>query len=117
MGPARESEFRQDVSQDFQESGLFFVHRDNPVQATPVPAKGFDDVQAFEFFDDASGRHLQPALANLTLQQAVDEQGQHVDEQHSFDAFVFVQIDRRDFEVTFGDREAFLYAIFLPIEG
>jgi hypothetical protein len=58
MGPAGESEFRQDVSQGLQESSLFFVHRDNPLQATPVPAKGFNDVQAFEFLDDAPGRHL-----------------------------------------------------------
>jgi len=117
MRPARESEFRQDVSQDLQESSLFLVHRDKPVQATSVPAEGFNDIQAFEFLDDAPGRHLQPALANLTLQQAVDKQGQHVDEQHGFDAFVFVQIDGRDLQVTFGDREAFLYAVFLPIEG
>jgi hypothetical protein len=117
MGPARKPEFGQDVSQDLQENGLFFVHRDNAMQATSVPAKGFNDVQAFEFLDNAPGRHLQPALANLTLQQAVDEQGQHVDEQHGFDAFVFVQIDGRNLQVTFGDREAFLQAVFLPIEG
>ena len=44
MGPAGESEFGQDVSQDLQESSLFLVHRDKPVQATSVPAEGFNDV-------------------------------------------------------------------------
>jgi len=73
MRPAGESEFGQDVSQDPQESSLFFIHRGKPVQTTSVPTKGFNDVQALEFFDDAPGRHLQPALANLTLQQAIGE--------------------------------------------
>jgi hypothetical protein len=93
MGPAMEPEMRQDVSQDIQESGLFLVHGDKPIQATPIPATGLNDIQAFEFLDDASRRHLQPALVRLTFQQAVSGQGQHVDEQHPFNPFVLVQID------------------------
>ena len=117
MGPTGEAEFRQDVSQGLQEQGLLLIHRDNAVQATAIPTQGFNDVQAFEFLDDAPGRHLHPTLASLTLQQAVDEQGQHVDEQHRFDALIFVQVDGRDPEVAFGDLEAFLHAVFLSIEG
>ena len=68
-----ESEFGQGVSQGLQGSSLFFIHRGKPVQATCVPTEGFNGVQVLEFFDDAPGRHLQPALANLTLQQAIGE--------------------------------------------
>lgn len=44
MRPLRELEFRQDMSQNLQESGLFFVHRDDPAQAAAAPTKGFNDV-------------------------------------------------------------------------
>jgi len=117
MRPAGESEFGQGVSQDLQESSLFLVHRDKAVQATSIPTQRLNHFQAFELLDDAPGSHLHPTLADLTFQQAVDEQGQHIDEQHGLDAFVFVQIDGRDLQVTFGDREAFFYPVLLPIEG
>jgi len=118
MRPARESELCQHVGQDVQQGGLLLIHRDNAVQAAAVPTQGLNDVQAFELGDDAPGGHCPKGfiLAHLTLQQAVDEQGQHVDEQHSLNALVLVQIDGRDLEVAFGNLEAFLDAVFLAIE-
>jgi hypothetical protein len=69
MRPAGESEFRQDVSQDLQESGLFFVHRDKPVQTTSVPAEGFNDIQAFEFLGMV---HERPKYLDNSLSPPLD---------------------------------------------
>jgi hypothetical protein len=68
------------VSQDVQKSVLFLVHRSEPEQAAAIPTKGFNDIQAFEFFDDTPRGHVQAALANLVFKQAVSQQSQHVDE-------------------------------------
>jgi len=58
VGPLWEPEFCQDACQNLQQSGLFLIYRNHPVQAASVPAKGLNDIQAVQSFDDASGRHL-----------------------------------------------------------
>ncbi len=90
----RQAKFCQDLSQAFQENGLLFVYGDNSVQAAAIPTKGFDDGEVFELFDDPPGGQLQSSLTNLTFQQAVGEQGQHVEKQHSLDTLVFVKVNR-----------------------
>lgn len=84
----------QHLRQNLQQTGLFLVHRRGPIQAAPIPAHGDDDLQALEFLDQPPRSHLQPVLPHLPLQQAVGQQGQHVDEQHPCDALVLVQVDR-----------------------
>ena len=75
MRPAGKPELGQDVSQAMQQGGLFIVDRDQTVQAAAVPTRGLDDVQALQFVDDATRGHLQATLADLTLEQAVGQQG------------------------------------------
>ena len=67
MGPARESEFSQDVSEHPEQSGLLSIDRHTAEQAAAIPAESLQHVQAFELGDDAAGGQLQPTLTRLTL--------------------------------------------------
>ncbi len=58
MRPAREPEFGQDVGQDLQKGGLFFIYWHQAEEAATIMADGLDHVQALELGDDAPGRHL-----------------------------------------------------------
>ena len=93
MRPARKTEFGQHLSQDLQNGGLFFVYGGKPDDATAVPTDGFHSIEALEFGDDASRGQLEAILAGLTFQQAVSQQGKHVDEEHGLDTLVLVQTD------------------------
>ena len=117
MRPTGKTELGQHLNQDLQDSGLFFVYRDKSDEVTAIPAEGLHDIQALEFGDDAPRGHLQAILTSLTFQQAVSQQGKHVDEQHGFNPLVLVEIDGRDLQVLLGDLDPLLDPILLTIQG
>lgn len=56
--PTQLAQVSQDAHQHLQEHGLFFVNRDQAIQATAISTLGFNDIQRFQFLDDAAGGHL-----------------------------------------------------------
>ena len=60
---------------------------------------------------------MQAFFAELAFEQAVGQERQHVDQQHAFDAIVFVQENGRDQQIGFADAEALLHAVFSAIKG
>ncbi len=78
------------------EDMLAFKGERGEAQEAAVMAAGFDQGEVFEVMDELAGRELQTLLTQLAFEQAVSQEGQHVEEEHAGDALILVQVDRGD---------------------
>jgi len=79
--------------QCLHESKLLAVERSDSVEDRPILTVGFNDTDGRELFDDAAGSPGQSLSMGFPLEDAVDQESKHMDEQHGFDALIFVQVN------------------------
>ena len=84
---------------------------------TAIDTSGVNDNELFELLNDAPGGHLEALLLNLPLHQVVGKQSNHVQKDHRSDAFILVQKEERDLQVTFTNMKAGFDAVFLAVEA
>ena len=81
-------ESSRDKSQKGQDVGIDI---DEAAQEGAIDTGGFNEDKGLKLLEDVSGGHLKALLLDLTLEQIVNKQGEHVDENHGSDALVLVQ--------------------------
>lgn len=99
-----------------QKAEKFGINIDQAAGGRAINAGGVNEDQRFKLGNDMPGGGLEPQLADLTLEQIVDKEGEHIDENHGSNARVFVQEKGRDFQITFTNVEAGFDAIFLAVK-
>ena len=116
MGKALLQKFVEGDSDKFKQ--MLTLGRDGgeTIKPTAVEKVSFNQGELVQFMDELSGGERESLLTHLAFQQAVDEQGQHVEQEHRSNAWVFVQIDRGNLEVLLADKETFFPTILVPVE-
>ena len=65
--------------------------RGQAAHAAAIDEAGFDEGQVLQSSDELAGGELQALLAHLAFEEAVSQQGDHIEQQHGSNAFILVQ--------------------------